>query len=74
MLLHLSTSSRHARHCPPNSSPLPLLSAGLTITDNGAGLAFVKRIRPGSLLERVGLVEIGDHIEKIDGSRTYSRT
>ena len=41
---------------------------GLTITDNGAGLAFVKRIRPGSLVERVGLIDIGDHIEKIDGA------
>ncbi|UYV66733.1 GIPC3 [Cordylochernes scorpioides] len=39
---------------------------GLTITDNGAGLAFVKRIREGSLVDRAGFVQVGDHIERLD--------
>jgi PDZ domain-containing protein GIPC len=42
-------------------------SLGLTITDNGCGYAFVKRIKEGSLMDRLKLVEVGDHIEKIDG-------
>lgn len=41
-------------------------SLGLTITDNGAGLAFIKRIKEGSLMDRIGFVQVGDHIEKID--------
>jgi len=35
---------------------------GLTITDNGAGYAFVKRIREGSVLDGV---LVGDHIQKV---------
>lgn len=41
-------------------------SLGLTITDNGAGLAFIKRIKEGSLMDRIGFVQVGDHIERID--------
>ncbi|KAG0411723.1 hypothetical protein HPB47_011146 [Ixodes persulcatus] len=32
-------------------------SLGLTITDNGAGLAFIKRIKEGSLMDRIGFVQ-----------------
>ncbi|BFZ16473.1 hypothetical protein BsWGS_19512 [Bradybaena similaris] len=40
---------------------------GLTITDNGAGYAFIKRIKEGSLIDRTPLIAVGDHIEKING-------
>jgi len=40
---------------------------GLTITDNGAGYAFIKRIKEGSIISRISYIEVGDHIEKIDG-------
>lgn len=40
---------------------------GLTITDNGAGYAFIKRIKEGSIVDSAPLVAVGDHIEKIDG-------
>ncbi|XP_071438029.1 LOW QUALITY PROTEIN: PDZ domain-containing protein GIPC1-like [Pithys albifrons albifrons] len=40
---------------------------GLTITDNGAGYAFIKRIREGSVIARVPLIGVGDVIEAIDG-------
>ena len=40
---------------------------GLTITDNGAGYAFIKRIKEGSIMDKTPLVAVGDHIEKIDG-------
>lgn len=40
---------------------------GLTITDNGAGYAFIKRIKEGSIISRIEYIEVGDHIEKIDG-------
>jgi molybdenum cofactor biosynthesis enzyme len=40
---------------------------GLTITDNGAGYAFIKRIKEGSVIDRLKtLVKVGDHIEKIN--------
>ncbi|VDI32161.1 PDZ domain-containing protein GIPC1-like isoform X2 [Mytilus galloprovincialis] len=40
---------------------------GLTITDNGAGYAFIKRIKENSIMDKCPLVSLGDHIEKIDG-------
>lgn len=40
---------------------------GLTITDNGAGYAFIKRIKEGSIISKISYIEVGDHIEKIDG-------
>ncbi|CAG5115809.1 unnamed protein product [Candidula unifasciata] len=40
---------------------------GLTITDNGAGYAFIKRIKEGSIMENVPFIAVGDHIEKING-------
>lgn len=42
---------------------------GLTITDNGAGYAFIKRIKEDSVIDRIKHIEIGDHIEKIDGKK-----
>lgn len=40
---------------------------GLTITDNGAGYAFIKRVKDGSVIDRLkSLVKVGDHIEKIN--------
>ncbi|XP_054708193.1 PDZ domain-containing protein GIPC3-like [Uloborus diversus] len=39
---------------------------GLTITDNGAGYAFIKRVKEGSLIHGLGFVQVGDHIEKIN--------
>lgn len=40
---------------------------GLTITDNGAGYAFIKRIKSGSVIDRIPHIQVGDHIEKLDG-------
>nr|XP_033771910.1 PDZ domain-containing protein GIPC2 isoform X2 [Geotrypetes seraphini] len=42
-------------------------SLGLTITDNGAGYAFIKRIKDGSVIDRVKVISVGDHIEGING-------
>ncbi|XP_047443576.1 PDZ domain-containing protein GIPC3 isoform X2 [Mugil cephalus] len=39
---------------------------GLTITDNGAGYAFIKRIKEDSTIDRLKTVCIGDHIEAIN--------
>ncbi|XP_016333665.1 PDZ domain-containing protein GIPC1-like isoform X2 [Sinocyclocheilus anshuiensis] len=40
---------------------------GLTITDNGAGYAFIKRIKEGSVVDRVKVICVGDHVECING-------
>uniref|UniRef100_A0A8C6TU89 GIPC PDZ domain containing family, member 2 n=1 Tax=Neogobius melanostomus TaxID=47308 RepID=A0A8C6TU89_9GOBI len=40
---------------------------GLTITDNGAGYAFIKRIKEGSVADGVKVICIGDQIECING-------
>uniref|UniRef100_A0A674A5C1 GIPC PDZ domain containing family, member 2 n=1 Tax=Salmo trutta TaxID=8032 RepID=A0A674A5C1_SALTR len=40
---------------------------GLTITDNGAGYAFIKRIKEGSVVDDVKVISVGDHIECING-------
>ncbi|XP_014794489.1 PREDICTED: PDZ domain-containing protein GIPC2 [Calidris pugnax] len=40
---------------------------GLTITDNGTGCAFIKRIKEGSLMDQTKIVCVGDHIETING-------
>ncbi|XP_007896904.2 PDZ domain-containing protein GIPC3 isoform X1 [Callorhinchus milii] len=39
---------------------------GLTITDNGTGYAFIKRIKEGSTIDRIKMVCVGDHIEAIN--------
>ena len=43
------------------------VALGLTITDNGAGYPFVKRIREGSVVGREGAVRVGDMIVSING-------
>ncbi|CAH1113943.1 unnamed protein product [Psylliodes chrysocephalus] len=40
---------------------------GLTITDNGAGYAFIKRIKEDSLIHKITQIQVGDHIEKLNG-------
>ncbi|XP_027539028.1 PDZ domain-containing protein GIPC2 [Neopelma chrysocephalum] len=40
---------------------------GLTITDNGIGCAFIKKIKEGSLMDQTKTVCVGDHIETING-------
>ncbi|KAM9324100.1 PDZ domain-containing protein GIPC2 [Gastrophryne carolinensis] len=40
---------------------------GLTITDNGAGVAFIKRIKEDSVIDKVKVISVGDHIECING-------
>ncbi|XP_058495054.1 PDZ domain-containing protein GIPC3 isoform X2 [Solea solea] len=39
---------------------------GLTITDNGAGYAFIKRIKESSTIDQLKTVCVGDHIEAIN--------
>ena len=40
---------------------------GLTITDNGNGVPFIKKIRDGCIMEKYPGVKVGDHIEMING-------
>ncbi|XP_024421248.2 PDZ domain-containing protein GIPC2 [Desmodus rotundus] len=40
---------------------------GLTITDNGVGYAFIKRIKDGSIIDSVKTICVGDHIECVNG-------
>ena len=42
-------------------------SLGLTVTDNGAGCAFVKRIKEHSIIWQMKDIGIGDQIESING-------
>lgn len=46
---------------------------GLTITDNGAGYAFIKRIKEGSVIDKVNVIQVGDHIEKINAVNLVGR-
>ncbi|XP_044742540.1 PDZ domain-containing protein GIPC3 [Chrysoperla carnea] len=46
---------------------------GLTITDNGAGYAFIKRIKEGSIIDNIQHIQIGDHIEKLDGENVVGK-
>lgn len=39
---------------------------GLTITDNGAGYAFIKRVKPESIASSYTDLMVGDHIASID--------
>jgi len=58
-------------HCKGRAKEIEITKSadalGLTITDNGAGYAFIKRIKEGSVMSTIPYIEIGDHIEKIDG-------
>ena len=40
---------------------------GLTITDNGDGYAFIKRLREGSIVSQVSEISVGDLVESING-------
>lgn len=41
-------------------------SLGVTITDNGAGKAFIKRIKSASVIGRLNdIIHAGDHVERI---------
>lgn len=46
---------------------------GLTITDNGAGYAFIKRIREGSVIDNAKVIQVGDHIEKLNGENLVGK-
>ena len=51
-------------------------SLGLTITDNGAGIAFIKRIKEGSVASHSGDICVGDMIlsiagQNLEGARHY---
>ncbi|XP_004841454.1 PDZ domain-containing protein GIPC2 isoform X1 [Heterocephalus glaber] len=48
-------------------------SLGLTITDNGVGCAFIKRIKSGSIIDSVKTICVGDHIESINGENIVGR-
>jgi len=41
---------------------------GLTISDNGAGYAFIKKIRDDSIMSRAKAVVVGDHLKSINGT------
>lgn len=41
---------------------------GLTISDNGAGYAFIKKIREDSIMAGVAQCAVGDHIKAINGT------
>merc|ERR1712166_984622 len=41
---------------------------GLTISDNGAGFAFIKKIRDDSIMSAATGISVGDHIAKINGT------
>uniref|UniRef100_A0A1B6EAC6 PDZ domain-containing protein n=1 Tax=Clastoptera arizonana TaxID=38151 RepID=A0A1B6EAC6_9HEMI len=46
---------------------------GLTITDNGAGYAFIKRIKEASIIDGIEYIQVGDHIERIDSEVLVGR-
>nr|CAB3249079.1 PDZ domain-containing protein GIPC1 [Phallusia mammillata] len=43
---------------------------GLTITDNGAGYPFLKRIKPNSVADQCKTLCVGDHVQSICGQST----
>lgn len=46
---------------------------GLTITDNGAGYSFIKRIKEGSIIDSIPHIKVGDHIEKLGDVNVVSK-
>ncbi|CAH2236122.1 PDZ domain-containing protein GIPC3 [Pararge aegeria] len=46
---------------------------GLTITDNGAGCSFIKKIKEGSIVSRIPHIEIGDHIERLNDENAVGK-
>lgn len=57
-------------HCKGESKSVTLNkeadSLGLTITDNGNGLAFIKRVRDESVASKYTDVKVGDHVSAIN--------
>ncbi|CAK8675839.1 PDZ domain-containing protein GIPC1-like [Clavelina lepadiformis] len=45
-------------------------SLGLTITDNGNGYPFIKRLKENSIVEKHEMISVGDLIEAIDDKST----
>jgi hypothetical protein len=41
---------------------------GLTISDNGAGYAFIKKVRDDSIMARAKGIKVGDHLAAINGT------
>ena len=58
-------------HCKGSSKSVTLLkdapTLGLTITDNGNGFAFIKRVRKESVASRCANICVGDQIEEVNG-------
>ncbi|XP_050534350.1 PDZ domain-containing protein GIPC1 isoform X1 [Daktulosphaira vitifoliae] len=46
---------------------------GLTITDNGSGYCFIKRIKENSIIDNISYINVGDHIERIDNESMVGR-
>ncbi|XP_054274894.1 PDZ domain-containing protein GIPC3-like [Macrosteles quadrilineatus] len=46
---------------------------GLTITDNGSGYAFIKRIKEGSVIDGIEYIQVGDHIERINSENLVGK-
>ena len=42
------------------------IALGLTITDNGAGSSFIKKIKEGSIVDGAAQMCTGDHIEAVN--------
>lgn len=58
-------------HCRGDTKSVKVLkdgpALGLTISDNGAGYAFIKKIREDSIMARVKNCVVGDHIQSVNG-------
>lgn len=65
--IYVHLKSRERKRVVVNKSDSAL---GLTITDNGVGVAFIKRIRDGSIISNLPEVRVGDHIEAINDQST----
>ena len=65
--IYVHLKSRERKRVLVNKSDSAL---GLTITDNGVGVAFIKRIRDGSIISHIPEVRVGDHIEAINDQST----
>nr|CAD7575433.1 unnamed protein product [Timema californicum] len=77
---------QHARYEQSGLNTGTADALGLTITDNGAGYAFIKRIKEGSVIDTMKHIQVrfaplspplvycvGDHIEKINDERLVGR-
>lgn len=51
----------HKKHRPKEVEVIKSQDAlGLTITDNGAGYAFIKRIKEGSVIDSIPHIQVGN--------------